>query len=287
MARPTTSVSIGGGVTLSYIEAGSGEPLVLIPGWSQTAAQWEKQIAAFSAAGYRVIALDQRGHGDSSKPAGGYRVTRLATDLEAFLAALDLTNVTVIGHSMGVSTIWAYFDQFGSGRIGRMVQVDQAPMVTGLPGWGDADRSQAGCLFPDVNALAGFYGAVLGAGDAASLAGILRGMFRPETTDEDMTWIAENNLKFPRQEAADLLFNHCLLDWRDVVKTVSVPTLVVGSEASIFSAESQRWSAAQIPGAAVEIFEAEDGGSHFMFWNNPERFNRVVLDWLAATPAAG
>lgn len=287
MARPTKSVSIGDGVTLSYIEAGEGSPIVMIPGWSQAAAQWEKQIAAFSAAGHRVIALDQRGHGDSSKPAGGYRVTRLATDLEAFLAAMNLDGVTVMGHSMGVSTIWAYFDQFGAGRINRLVAVDQAPMVTGLPGWDDADRSRAGCLFPDTTGLAGFYGAVVGAGDPASLTGILRGMFRPETTDEDMTWIAEQNLKLPRQEAADLLFNHCLLDWRDVIKTIRIPTLVVGAEASIFSAESQRWAAAQIPGAAVEIFEAEDGGSHFMFWNNPERFNRVVLGWLASTPAAG
>ena len=65
------------------------------------------------------------------------------------------------------------------------------------------------------------------------------------------------------------------------VQTCALPiSLVVGSEASIFSAESQRWIAEQNPQATVEIFEATDGGSHFMFAENPERFNRVVLDFL-------
>ena len=65
------------GVRLHYVERGSGAPLVMIPGWSQTAAQFEHQTAGLSAR-RRVIAMDMRGHGESEKPEHGYKIQRLA-----------------------------------------------------------------------------------------------------------------------------------------------------------------------------------------------------------------
>jgi pimeloyl-ACP methyl ester carboxylesterase len=70
-------------------------------------------------------------------------------------------------------------------------------------------------------------------------------------------------------------------DWRGLIGTLRLPTLVVGGAVSIFSAESQRWIAAQIPGAVCEIFEESEGGGHFMFWENPRRFNAVVARFMA------
>ena len=87
-------------------------------------------------------------------------------------------------------------------------------------------------------------------------------------------------MKLPRRHAADLLWDHCLLDWRDVIRTIRLPTLVVGARESIFSAESQEWIAAQIPGAEVVIFEADEGGSHFMCHENPTKFNALVDAFL-------
>jgi non-heme chloroperoxidase len=107
-------------------------------------------------------------------------------------------------------------------------------------------------------------------------------MFSADISEDQLAWIAEHNLKMPRAAAADLLWDHCLLDWRDVISSIDLPTLVVGAEASIFSADSQRWIAAQNPRAEVEIFEVGDGGSHFMFVENPERFNRRVREFLSA-----
>ena len=68
------------GIRLHYIEAGSGKPLVMIPGWSQTAAQFRAQLAGLSDR-YRVIAIDMRGHGESDKPDHGYRIQRLSADV--------------------------------------------------------------------------------------------------------------------------------------------------------------------------------------------------------------
>src|SRR6476619_4049285 len=77
------------GVKLHYLEAGSGNPLVMIPGWSQSAMEFKYQLAGLSAK-YHVYALDMRGHGESAKPNHGYRIQRLSADVHDFLVANNL-----------------------------------------------------------------------------------------------------------------------------------------------------------------------------------------------------
>jgi len=275
------SIPLPGGPTLSALEAGEGPPLVMIPGWSQSAAEFEPNIGPLSKRA-RVIALDMRGHGESEKPAGGYRVSRLAADLAAALDVLGLERADLLGHSMGSSVIWSYLDLYGPERVRKLVIVDQAPCAIAKPEWGEAERADHGCLFPDGAAFGGFVGAVAATGDVGGTAALLAGMFTAGFPAEALHGIAAENLKLPRADAAALLHDHCYLDWRDVIRSIRLPTLVVGAEKSIFSAQSQRWIAAQIPGAEVEIFEADAGGSHFMFVENPERFNERVAAFLAA-----
>ncbi|MBT3626700.1 MAG: alpha/beta hydrolase [Rhodospirillaceae bacterium] len=273
------SITISGGVTLRYQEAGAGKPLVMLPGWSQSAAEFKYQIAKF-VEHRRVIALDQRGHGESDKPAGGYRIARLAADLREVLIALDLSDVDLLGHSMGCSVSWSYLDLFGPERLSRLILVDEAAVVTGNPSWPESEREALDCLFADPVALAAQYQNVLGATDAEAVADLLAGMFTPGVAREDLVWIGGENLKMPRQHAADLVYHHVLIDWRDLIPTIRLPTLVVGGDVSIFSARSQHWLAEQIPGAECVIFGADEGGSHFMFYENPEKFNAVVEGFL-------
>ncbi|MBT7293718.1 MAG: alpha/beta hydrolase [Rhodospirillaceae bacterium] len=273
-------VQIGGGVTLHYVEAGEGKPLIIIPSWSLTGATYKYQLSALSRT-RRVIALDMRGHGESSTPENGYRVSRLAADLRALIETLDLPEVDLMGHSIGSSIIWSYYDLYGDYRLGRLVFVDQAPSVTAKPDWSKEERHLYGCLLPDLPALAEFYLDVLAAESAEATATVIARLFSPALPKNELLWFASEIVKLPRRHAADLLYNHCSLDWRDVIKTIRLPSLVVGAEASIFSAESQRWIAAQIPGAAVEIFAAGEGGSHFMCYENPVKFNALVEAFLA------
>ena len=107
------SVRTRDGVRLSYLEGGEGRPLVMLPGWSQTAAMFDRQFADFSKVG-RVIALDHRGHGDLDKPERGYKVQRLAKDLFEVIAALQLDEPDIVAHSMGAAVAWSYLMLFGS-----------------------------------------------------------------------------------------------------------------------------------------------------------------------------
>ena len=274
------TVGIGDGIDLHYVEAGSGRPLVIIPSWSLTGAAYRHQLQELSLS-RRVMAFDMRGHGASSTPAGGYRVSRLAADLRAVIERLGLDEVDLMGHSIGSSIIWSYIDLFGEDRLGRLVFVDQAPSVTAKADWSAEERVTYGCLLPDLDALAEFYLQVLAAETPEATVPVIARLFSPSLPAAELLWFAREICKLPRRHAADLLHDHCGLDWRDVIKRVRRPTLVVGAEASIFSAESQEWIAAQIPGAEVEIFRADEGGSHFMCYENPTKFNALVEAFLS------
>src|SRR5690242_14380892 len=88
----TASITTGDSCSLAYSQQGpgNGKPLLFIHGWRQTAGQWKKQISHFAEVGFRVTTYDMRGHGDSEKPAFGYRISRLAADLNDLLTALQL-----------------------------------------------------------------------------------------------------------------------------------------------------------------------------------------------------
>lgn len=106
-------------------------------------------------------------------------------------------------------------------------------------------------------------------------------MFRLGIAEADLNWIANENLRMPRAAAADLLFDHSLNDLRNVTVNTRLPALVIGGRKSIFSAESQEWIASVNPNARASIYEEHEGGSHFMFFENPRRFNAEVSAFLS------
>lgn len=279
---PSETITLTDGTKLNAIVEGSGPPLIMVPGWSQSANGFKHQIASLSDV-RTVIALDMRGHGDSDKPKTGYRIQRLAKDLFDVICAKGLEQPDVLGHSMGCSIIWSYNSMFGAEKpLGRLVLVDQAPAVVAQPGWDEDTKSNAGCLLPDMEALAGFMDGVIASTTADATKEIIRGMFTEDVDEADLDWIAAENIKLPRDRAAHLLHDHCVLDWRTEIEAIGNPTLVIGGEASIFSAASQRWISEHIPDAQVEVFGADEGGSHFMFWQNSQKFNAIVKAFLDA-----
>ena len=266
------------GTRLHYIAAGSGKPLVMIPGWSQTAAQFRDQISGLSDR-YRVIAIDMRGHGESDKPNHGYRIQRLSEDVHEFLTANGLTNVTIAGHSMGCSVIWAYWEQYGKDRLAKLILIDQMPMITANPAWSDKEKEDAGAIL-DKESLYSVTNALAGPEGVKTTEGFITGMFTKQYPREEVAWVIQRNLKMPREYAARLLYDHATNDWRDVIPLIDIPTLVVGGKASLVGWKSQVWIGSQIPGARVEIFEENEGGNHFMFMENPEKFNRIVKEFM-------
>jgi len=108
-------------IDLYYTDQGPSEaqPVVLIHGFPLNGESWGKQQAALLDAGYRVIAYDRRGFGQSSKVGSGYDYDTFAGDLHALIEDLDLHEAVLVGFSMGTGEIARYLSRYGSGRVAK------------------------------------------------------------------------------------------------------------------------------------------------------------------------
>ncbi len=114
-------------IEIYYEDHGDGQPVVLIHGYPLNGHSWEKQERVLLGAGYRVITYDRRGFGQSSQPTVGYDYDTFAADLNALLEHLDLTNVVLVGFSMGTGEVTRYLGTYGSGRVAKAVLMGAIP----------------------------------------------------------------------------------------------------------------------------------------------------------------
>jgi non-heme chloroperoxidase len=119
----TEDVQRGENVYLNYQDYGQGQPVVLIHGWPLSHKMWENQIQTIVDAGFRCIAYDRRGFGDSDRPWLNYDFTSLASDLHALIEQLDLWDCVLVGFSMGGGEVVRYLSMFGNERIDKAVLI--------------------------------------------------------------------------------------------------------------------------------------------------------------------
>jgi pimeloyl-ACP methyl ester carboxylesterase len=96
------------GQRIHAVEAGTGPLVLLVHGFPETWYSWRHQLTALSEAGYRAVAIDQRGYGRSSKPQQihDYRITELVADLLGVVEALGENTATIVGHDWGAPPAW-------------------------------------------------------------------------------------------------------------------------------------------------------------------------------------
>ncbi|KAJ4028888.1 hypothetical protein NW761_014864 [Fusarium oxysporum] len=234
------------GIKLNYTQAGpySGQNLLFIPGWRQTAAEWKKQVKYFSDSGYRVTAYDMRGHGESEKPDFGYRLSRFGADLNDVLTTLNLRNSSVLVRD---------------------------------PTWTkqQADTWSAALFTPEQTY-------TFAHNMTLETPPFAKSMFSPRISEADYKWVFSENQKMSDKHAATLLINHAFADWRDVLPRIDIPSLVISGDISVNNASGIAWAASQIPGAKSRTFTAKEKGSHFIFWENPKLFNQVIREFITS-----
>jgi pimeloyl-ACP methyl ester carboxylesterase len=99
-----------GGTRLHYVTTGSGPAVLLLHGWPQTWYEWRHVAAALD--GFTVVMPDLRGFGYSAKPASGYDAATMAADIHGLVSALELHDVTVVGHDWGAVFGYVYAASF-------------------------------------------------------------------------------------------------------------------------------------------------------------------------------
>jgi pimeloyl-ACP methyl ester carboxylesterase len=99
------------GITLHYLTAGKGTPIVLLHGYAETSHMWLPLLPLLSKQ-HAVIAPDLRGAGASDKPAGGYDKKTMAADIHALVRSLGYTHAQIVGHDIGLMVAYAYAAQY-------------------------------------------------------------------------------------------------------------------------------------------------------------------------------
>jgi pimeloyl-ACP methyl ester carboxylesterase len=276
MARLTVGTENDTPVELHYEDVGAGRPVVLIHGWPLSSRAWEAQVPALVDAGYRVVTYDRRGFGQSSQPYGGYEYDTLAADLDALLAHLDLTDVTLVGFSMGGGEVVRYLSRHGGDRVRSAVLAGAVPPYLYKSednpegGLDDAtiEQFEAGVRADRPAFLRGFLDAFFAAGDGAELVS--------QPTKDHLWNIAA---AASPKGTLDCIAAFGRTDFRADVAAVTVPTLVLHGDADgIVPFEvSGRRSAEIVPGAELHVVA---GGPHGLNASHAEEFNRVLLEFL-------
>ncbi|MDO4620392.1 MAG: alpha/beta hydrolase [Lachnospiraceae bacterium] len=263
-------------VRIYYKEKGSGRALLLLPGWTCSTRFWDKNFDAL-ADHFHVIAMDMRAHGESEKVMHSHRISRYAMDVKNLLDELGLEDVTVLGWSMGASVLWSYLELFGRHRVSGLICVDQSPAQYTGPDWKwgqkscyDAEMFVRTCCQVQYDPR----GASEGLVSACSLG---------ERTADEIKILADEIDKCPPYCRIEIMRDHTNLDWRDFIPTIRIPTLVcVARQSAVFDWHGSAWVGENIPGAQIVFFE---NAGHMLFWEEPEKFNEVVTEFVENHPS--
>ncbi|MGA7994603.1 MAG: alpha/beta fold hydrolase, partial [Bradyrhizobium sp.] len=125
------------GTRFHYVTAGTGDPVLLIPGWPESWIAWRKVLPLLVSAGRRVVVLDPRGFGESDKPAGGYDLDTAARDLHRFLEATSLTSsggIDIVAHDVGTWIAHAHAVNYPADVRRLVLTESNIPGITAFAG---------------------------------------------------------------------------------------------------------------------------------------------------------
>jgi non-heme chloroperoxidase len=255
---------------------GSGSPVVLIHGWPLNAASWEKQTAALLAAGHRVISYDRRGFGRSSQPAGGYDYDTFAADLDIILTRLNLTDVSLVGFSMGTGEVTRYIGKYGSKRVRTAVLISGLqPFLLKTP---DNPQGIDRSVFDGIKT-------AIRADRPTFLLEFLHNFYNYDVTGGKLISerVVEHNWNVAAGASAKGTLDCVdawLEDFRKDIPRIDVPTLVMHGDADrILPIEvTSRRLAKEIKG--VKVVELKDG-PHGVLWTHADQVNAELVRFLS------
>jgi len=122
-----STITTKDGATIYYKDWGTGPVVTFSHGWPLTADAWDGQMLFLAQHGFRVVAHDRRGHGRSSQASSGNDMDGYADDLAALIEALDLRDITMVGHSTGGGEVTRYIGRHGTKRVSKAVLISAVP----------------------------------------------------------------------------------------------------------------------------------------------------------------
>ena len=258
------SLQTSDGVVLSVLEsgrehAGSGKlTIALVTGWSMPASIWENQLEDLGRS-YHTLAIDPRGQGASQVPADGFTAERRASDLKEFLD--PLSNVLLVGWSLGAIESLQYIHMYGAGRLAGLVLVDSSV--------GEEPAPPPGGTFLQA----------LRDDRDKTLDGFVRAIFKSARSDAEVAAMVDGAKRMSLDQSIALLsYPFPRKHWKEIAHAFTKPLLyVVTPQYAEQAANLQK----NRPGTEVEVFN--DAG-HTLFVDDPERFNARLRRFAESLP---
>jgi microsomal epoxide hydrolase len=247
-------------VQLHYLEAGHGQGMLFVPGWSMPAWIWQAQIQHF-AEHYHVVALDPRSQGDSQKVSEGNYPGRRAKDIAELLDHLKLGPAVLVGWSLGVPELLTYAEQFGGHNVRAYVLVDGFA-------WDKLDPQF-------VSAMLATYGKLeMDRRDFTDK--LVRSMYKKPQAEDYIQRVMAASLRMPADSAITASVSSISrADWRPAISKLDRPVLIACETAMKPTAADLIKS--MVPSARVELF---DDAGHAIFVDDADRFNSILDDFL-------
>jgi non-heme chloroperoxidase len=265
-----TTPLLSTGVRLHYAQRGDrgGEAILFLHGYTDSWFSFSGVLPLLSAE-YHAFALTERGHGDSDKPECCYTVDDFAADVDAFMAALNIKEATLVGGS-------------GGGFIAQRVALDYPHRVSRLV------LIAAGATLPDNEAVMGLGEEMLALEDPISPEFVREFqesmMYHPGPV-EFLDTVVSESLKLPARVWRDYWEGVALAPYdASRLSEIDAPTLLLwGEQDIILSREDQERLAEAIPGATLKVYP-ETG--HTVHWDRPEAVVRDLEAFMKDTPPA-
>jgi len=248
------------GVRLHYLEAGKGPTIVFVPGWTVPAWMWDPQIRYF-AKEHHVVAFDPRSQGKSARSDEGNNPETRARDIKELVEKLKVGRVVLVGHSLAVTELVSYVDQFGTSTVAGLVLVD----FTLGP-------------LPKPEETAQFLGFVhlVGRNRKEALGALGASFFKKPPPPGYVDALLDDAMKTPTNTAVALLAGLMGTDRKPMLAKVTIPVLYAIQHKY---KEDGEWLRKNVPSAQVEVFE---NAGHVLFIDEPERFNSLVYRFARA-----
>jgi len=272
----TKSKENGSSIKLYYEDYGKGKPIVLIHGWPLSHRMWDKQIESLVESGYRVIAYDRRGFGQSSKPYSGYNYNALAKDLKELISGLKLKEVVLAGFSMGGGEVARYIGNYGTELVKKAILIGAV-----TPYLLETEDNK--------NAVSGDVFRAMKNGIASDRAAFFEGFGKNFVSYEDLknkvslaqlrlNWNSAMNAS--RKATIDCVdaFGHT--DFREDLKKFDIPTLVIhGDNDKIVPLEvSGQKAISYLKQGELKVIK---GGSHGLVFTHSEELNEGLIEFIS------
>ncbi len=235
------------GARIYYEDRGQGQPILLVHGWTCSSRFWQKNVDEL-AKEFRVVTLDLRGHGNSSKILGGHTIAQYARDVREIVELLQLEELTLAGWSLGGPVVLSYYDQFrDDSRLKALGLIDTAPYPFSSAPW-----NSHGLKNHNYDALNAVF-AAYAADPLQYAAAFTRRMFKGGTaSDEDVRWISAELTKTPPWIAMAIYSDFVMSDHARILPALKLPVAVFAADSGIYQEgiKMGRSMAAQIPRAS-------------------------------------